>query len=223
MNLGREPIPDEAVLVRGGGFRDLGAVQRQAEAARLHPSLQVYGISTQAFVGAPAEAVARTTLPNPRVSWARVAVLRAAGYEVLATGREPHATLVLTDPLDDDSLRTLRDIFVSGVPNPDLNPHGTRQAPLAELTVDFNTGLLDGLVMGLLRESPDTARGDTVLGHDDDGNRALLVVDHVDSDAGLIYATPDWDTWVPDDGDGQGRAEAAETDPSRPTFEQPEP
>lgn len=109
-----EPIPDEALVVRGGRNRP----EDIARGTGTHPS-GVTGVSVECAAGVPVAALAEP-LPHTRVGITTVGRVRAAGGDVIrTTGRNPHhATLTGLTP--GEASRLLNPTM----PNPALAPDG---------------------------------------------------------------------------------------------------
>jgi hypothetical protein len=91
----REPLPDEAWVVRCGvpPFKSRPLVKR----CRKHPD-GAFGFSVQAATGITVEILA-TARPNKSVGFTTVGEIRRMGYDVIRThGDAHHATVVV--PLD---------------------------------------------------------------------------------------------------------------------------
>ena len=107
-----EPIPDEAVVVRGG--RNLPADLHRGTTT--HPS-GVTGASVECAEGMSVEELA-AAIPHGQIGVTTVGAIRVAGGDVVRTsGRSPHhATVVGLKPEDASRLLT------PAIPNPAKQP-----------------------------------------------------------------------------------------------------
>src|SRR4029450_5460626 len=103
-----EPIPDEAVIVRGGRNRPADILRGTGT----HPS-GVTGISVECALGVPVAELA-AAIPHGQIGVTTVGAVRQAGGDVIrTTGRSPyHATLTGLRPEQVSGLLT------PTIPNP---------------------------------------------------------------------------------------------------------
>jgi hypothetical protein len=88
---GRDPLPDEAILVRGGRVPFARSLCLDC---RMHPD-GYFGFSVQSAAGMSVEDLARA-LPNGRVGFTTAGELRKMGYDVVPTSGDAfHATVVV--------------------------------------------------------------------------------------------------------------------------------
>lgn len=116
MTFAYDVVPDEAIAVRGGllHFSDL----RQA-AERCRERHGYYGLSVFAETGVTLEQlVTAANLHHGHIARTTVALLREARFDVFRTGRRPHATVLLGDTVDEDTIRRFVDAFSPPEPNP---------------------------------------------------------------------------------------------------------
>jgi Ethanolamine utilization protein EutJ (predicted chaperonin) len=115
----RPRIADAAFVVRGGLLADYADAVRSAETAEVAIEEQLYGLSVECFeVHSEDEALRACTRPHPRVRMSTAQRIRDAGLDVLPTLDEPHATMLVPQPLDADAWELLQRLFDPAIENP---------------------------------------------------------------------------------------------------------
>jgi hypothetical protein len=122
----RDPIPAGFRVVRGVNPKpdkpllgDGDYLRRRARTARNDPRFGVWGITViPAHPDTTTETHMRAAgLKHDFVAFAAVDDLRGAGFEVVWSGRHPHATLVFPDEPTDDDASALSGIFGGATAN----------------------------------------------------------------------------------------------------------
>ena len=111
-------MPDEAVVVRGGLMQSI----TMNRSARIHHARHPgeWAISVACAPDRTAADLAReaTFIENLQIRTSTVGAIRALGHDVRATGRPPHADLVLRTIPSEPLFAALRDVFDEAEPNP---------------------------------------------------------------------------------------------------------
>ncbi len=98
-------------------MRDRQETEIAAEDAEA--ALNIYGLSTECFVVATLDDALRASRrPNKEVRYSDAARIRAAGLDVLPTGRAPHGTLLVPKPLDEAGWSLVQSLFDGPIVNP---------------------------------------------------------------------------------------------------------
>lgn len=116
MTFAYDVVPDQAIAVRGGFLR-FPDLRRSAE--RCRERYGYYGLSVFAETDVTLEQLATAAnLRHGHIARTTVALLREARFDVFRTGRRPHATVILGDIVDEDTIRRFVDAFSPPEPNP---------------------------------------------------------------------------------------------------------
>jgi hypothetical protein len=112
-------IHDDALIRRGGTMSDREAAVTAAEDAEAELDEHIYGLSVECFVLPTIDDALRASQrPNRQVRHSTAYRIRAAGLDVVPTRGEPHGTVVVPKPLDEDAWRRLQQVFDGPIINP---------------------------------------------------------------------------------------------------------
>lgn len=119
----RGPLPDDAIVVRGGLMCSETLDDNIRSHERLYPddppTLSVAAHSTWDLATIASAAL---FIPHPRICVSTAGAIRALGHDVVPSGREPHCNLQLCAPGSDLLYTDLRAAFSEPMDNPRLNP-----------------------------------------------------------------------------------------------------
>lgn len=115
------PLPDEAVVVRGGQMAS-ETLRINAEAHRAEfPGEWAISVSSADVLNEREIAEASPWILNGSVRVSSVGAIRALGHDVVPSGQFPHADLILDSAPSEILWEDLRGVFDDPIPNPRLH------------------------------------------------------------------------------------------------------
>jgi hypothetical protein len=111
------PIPDEALVVRGGLMENFEEMVEDAQTESLRVGYA--GLSVRAGMNVTSEQLVRAgKIPNSNVRLSRAGRLREGGFPLRKLEGEYHYNIVVGDRADITTMRRLADLFDEAQPNP---------------------------------------------------------------------------------------------------------
>jgi hypothetical protein len=118
----RPLLEDAAVVVRGGSTKNRNTAE--ADAQRAQRLIGVHGLSGNATGEADVAAVLQAAeIPHGTARATTAGRLRAAGLDAVPTGKHPHVTIVMPEPITDEAWHGFQDAFDAPQPNPYAKRH----------------------------------------------------------------------------------------------------